>query len=112
MAAKTPTGFLNSKRRVIHRTAAGKYVARTAAGGVAYNPKAVYHKSPGGTERATKYLKNLMVIPSPIRPKFTRKQRTNVGVKRAPYAKRTGGVRVLPVKRRPYIAEMFERAAR
>jgi len=111
MSSGTPTGFLNSKRRVITRTAAGKYVARTAAGGLAYNPKAKFHKSPGGTERATKYLKNLMVIPSPIRPKFNRKERTNLGAKRAPYAKRVRGVRVLPVKRRAYIAEMFERAS-
>jgi hypothetical protein len=100
--AGTPTGFLNSKRRVI---------TRTAAGGLTYNPKAKFHKSPGGTERATKYLKNLMVIPSPIRPKFNRLPRMNMGAKRAPYAKRVRGVRVLPVKRRAYIAEMFERAA-
>ena len=111
MSSGTPTGFLNSKRRVIRKTATGKYVARTAAGGLAYNPKAKFHKSPGGTERATKYLKNLMVIPSPIRPKFNRKERANLGAKRAPYAKRVRGVRVLPGKRRAYIAEMFERAS-
>jgi hypothetical protein len=52
-----------------------------------------------------------MVIPSPIRPKFNRKERANTGAKRAPYAKRVRGVRVLPVKRRAYIAEMFERAS-
>jgi hypothetical protein len=101
------TGFLNTKRRVIFRTAKGKYVAKTAKG-LVYNPKAKFHKSPGGTERATKFVKNLMAIPSPIRPKFDRKKRKNAGYDRLPYAPRAKGVRVLPVKRRAYIAEMFE----
>ena len=102
------TGFLNTKRRVIFKTAAGKYAARTEKGGLVYNPKAKYHKSPGGTERATKHLRNTMAIPSPIRPKFNRKERKNVGVGRGKYAARVKGVRVLPVKRKAYIAEMFE----
>ena len=105
--AGVPTGFLNSKRRVILRTAAGKYIARSEKG-VVYNPKAKFHKSPGGTERATKYVKNMMAIPSPIRPKFDRKERANKGYDRLPYKPRVKGVRVLPVKRKAYITEMFE----
>ena len=107
MPSPKPTGFLNTKRRVIYKTSGGKYIARTAKG-VTYNPKAKYHKSPGGTERATKYLKNLMNIPSAIRPKFNRVERKNVGVRRRAYLPRAHPVRVLPVKRRPYILEMFE----
>lgn len=101
------TGFLNSKRRVIYRTDLGKYVAKTARGGVTYNPKAKFHKSPGGTERATKYIKHMMSIPSLIRPKFNRKIRSNVQVPRGKYAPRVKGVRVLPVKRKAYIDAMF-----
>jgi hypothetical protein len=101
------TGFLNVKRRTIFRTKAGKFVVRTEKG-LTYNPKAKYHKSPGGTERATKYLKNMMAIPSPIRPKFERKERKNKGYNRIPYKPRVKGVRVLPVKRKAFITEMFE----
>jgi len=101
------TGFLNSKRRVIFRTATGKFAARTDKGTLTYNPKAKFHKSPGGTERSTKYVKNLLAIPSPIRPKFDRKERKNVGGKRGMYKPRVGGMRVLPAKRKPYIGEMF-----
>jgi hypothetical protein len=102
-----PTGFLNTKRRVIMMTGQGKYISKTAKG-VTYNPKAKFHKSPGGTERSTKYLKNLMDIPLAIRPKFDRKERSNILKKRAPYAARVRGVRVLPVKRAGYLTEMFE----
>ena len=102
------TGFLNTKRRVIYRTATGKYAAKSEKGALVYNPKAKFHKSPGGTERATKYLKNTMAIPSPIRPKFNRKERKNAGALRGKYAARVKGVRVLPVKRKAYITEMFE----
>ncbi len=96
---------MNTKRRVIFRTARGKYVAKTAKG-LVYNPKAKYHKSPGGTERATKYL--TMAIPSPIRPKTERKMRKNYGEPRGKYAPRKVGVRVHHVKRRAYMTEMFE----
>lgn len=102
-----PTGFLNTKRRVILMTGQGKYISKTAKG-VTYNPKAKFHKSPGGTERSTKYLKNLMDIPLAIRPKFDRKERSNILKKRAPYAARVRGVRVLPVKRAGYLTELFE----
>jgi hypothetical protein len=101
------TGFLNTKRRNIFVSSHGKYFSRSDKG-VTYNPKAKYHKSPGGTERATKYLKNIMSIPAKIRPKFDRLERSNVGRKRSPYAARVRGVRVLPVKRRAYITELFE----
>jgi hypothetical protein len=103
----TNTGFLNTKRRVIFRSDGGKFFVRTTTGTASYNPKAKFHKSPGGTERATKYVKNLMDIPTPIRPKFNRKERKNVGGKRAAYAPRQGGMRVLPVKRNPYLGQLF-----
>jgi len=103
----SPTGFLNAKRRVIYHTSSGKYYAKAAGGKPVYNPKAKFHKSPGGTERATKYVKNLLRVPSPIRPKFTRKERADVGVKRPAYMPRKAGVRVLPMKRKPFIEEMF-----
>lgn len=100
------TGFLNTKRRSIFMTANGKYASRTPKGGLYYNPAAKYFKSPGGTERATKYLKN-MAIPSPIRPKFARKERANAGEKRGAYKKREGGM-VVRMKRKAHIGEMFE----
>jgi len=103
-----PTGFLNTKRRVILMTGQGKYISKTSKGGAVYNPKAKFHKSPGGTERSTKYLKNLMDIPLAIRPKFDRKERSNILKQRAPYAARVRGVRVLPVKRSGYLTELFE----
>jgi hypothetical protein len=101
----TNTGFLNTKRRAIYRSDAGKYFVRTAKG-VSYNPKAKVHKSPGGTERATKYVKNLLAIPSPIRPKFNRKERANLGGKRAAYAPRQGGM-VVRLKRNPFLGQLF-----
>ena len=105
MPSPVNSGFLNSKRRVIFRSTAGKFFVRTDKG-VAYNPKAKLHKSPGGTERATKYVKNLMDIPTPIRPKFNRKERANVGGKRMPYAPRAGGM-VVRIKRNPYLGQLF-----
>ena len=47
---------MNFKRRVIYRTAQGKYVVKTEKG-VSYNPKAKFYKN---------------TVPSPIRPKFER----------------------------------------
>jgi hypothetical protein len=103
-----PTGFLNTKRRVILMTGQGKYISKTSKGGAVYNPKAKFHKSPGGTERSTKYLKNLMDIPLAIRPKFNRKERSNILKQRGPYKPRERGVRVLPMKRKGYLTELFE----
>jgi hypothetical protein len=99
------TNFMNFKRRVIYRTAQGKYVVKTEKG-VAYNPKAKFYKNPAGSTVSTKYVKNK--IPSPIRPKFNRKERENSGKARGKYAPRAGAVRVLPVKRKPYALELFE----
>ena len=96
---------MNFKRRVIYRTAQGKYVVKTEKG-VAYNPKAKFYKNPAGSTVSTKYVKNK--IPSPIRPKFNRKERENSGKARGKYAPRAGAVRVLPVKRKPYALELFE----
>jgi hypothetical protein len=96
---------MNFKRRVIYRTAQGKYVVKTEKG-VSYNPKAKFYKNPAGSTVSTKYVKNK--VPSPIRPKFNRLERSNVGKARGAYAPRVGGVRVLPVKRAPYALEMFE----
>lgn len=102
-----PTDFLNVKRRVIFKTAAGKYIVKTEKG-IKYAPKAKFYKNPQGSTVATKYVKNLGVIPSPIRPKFDRKERKNKGYNRLPYAPRVKGVRVLPVKRAGYIGQMME----
>ncbi len=82
--ALNPTKFLNSKRRVIGMTANGKYAARTATGGLVYNPKARFVKSPGGSERA---LSNSNArVPTAIRPKMIRKKRSNAGKARGAYA--------------------------
>ena len=99
------TNFLNFKRRVIYRTAQGKYVVKTEKG-VAYKPKAKFYKNPAGSTVATKYAKNK--VPSPIRPKFERVERSNAGKVRRQYAPRAVGVRVHHVKRRGYIGEMME----
>lgn len=79
-----PTKFLNSKRRVIGMTANGKYAARTAKGGLVYNPKARFVKSPGGTERSI--ASSAARIPTAIRPKAVRKVRANRGKARGAYA--------------------------
>lgn len=100
------TGFLNTKRRAIfHNPMSGKFFSMTPMGGKYYNPKAKVHKSPGGTERATKYLRN-MHIPTPIRPKFNRVVRGNKGAKRGAYAPRVGGM-VVRMKRKSYMEQMF-----
>jgi hypothetical protein len=82
--ALNPTKFLNSKRRVIGMTANGKYAARTAEGGLVYNPKAKFVKSPGGTER--KVGNTSVRVPTAIRPKAVRKVRANRGKARGAYA--------------------------
>jgi hypothetical protein len=55
-----------------------------------------------------KYAHGNVDIPSPIRPKMVRKMRKNYGEPRGKYAARAGGVRVLPMKRAPYMAQMYE----
>jgi hypothetical protein len=89
------------------KTSQGKYIVRTNKG-VSYNPKAKYYKNPAGSTVATKYVKNLTRIPSPIRPKFNRKERKNVGAIRGKYTARVRGVRVLPVKRSGHFSVMYE----
>jgi hypothetical protein len=85
---KAPTKFLNSKRRVIYMTAEGKYLAKSEKGATVYNPKARYVKSPGGTERV---LANSHArVPTAIRPKATRKRRSDAGKKRGAYHPRAG----------------------
>ena len=101
-----PTDFLNMKRRVIMKTAAGKYIVKTEKG-VKYAPKAKYYKNPQGSTVAIKYAP-ANVIPSPIRPKFDRKERKNAGVARGKYAARPAGVRVLPIKRAAYLDKLYE----
>jgi hypothetical protein len=98
---------MNVKRRVIYKTAAGKYIVRTAKG-VKYAPKVKYYKNPAGSTVNIKYAHANVEIPSPIRPKLVRKVRKNYGEPRGKYAPRAGGVRVLPIKRVGYIGEMFE----
>lgn len=79
-----PTKFLNSKHRVIGMTSNGKYAARTSSGGLVYNPKARYVKSPGGSERVVS--NSNARIPTAIRPKAVRKTRSNRGKARGAYA--------------------------
>ena len=72
-----PTKFLNSKRRVIGMTSNGKYAARSAKGGLVYNPKAKFVKSPGGSERTL--ANSAARVPTAIRAKAVRKVRANRG---------------------------------
>jgi hypothetical protein len=101
------TSFMNVKRRVIMKTAQGKFIVKTAKG-VKYAPKAKYYKNPQGSTVNVKYAHANVMIPSPIRPKLIRKMRKNSGAARGKYAARVKGVRVLPVKRAGYIAQMYE----
>ena len=101
------TSFMNVKRRVIMKTAQGKYVVKTAKG-MKYAPKAKYYRNPQGSTVNVKYAHANVNIPSPIRPKLIRKVRKNAGDARGKYAARVKGVRVLPVKRAGYIAQMYE----
>jgi len=80
---KAPTKFMNRRKRVIMMTAEGKYVVKTDKG-MAYNPKAAYVKSPGGTVRTLTNSKAR--VPIAIRPKATRRRRSNAGKKRGAYA--------------------------
>ena len=102
-----PTSYMNVKRRVIYKTASGKYIVKTVKG-VKYAPKAKYYKNPQGSTVNVKYAHGNVDIPSPIRPKMVRKMRKNAGDARGKYAPRVKGVRVLPMKRAAYMAQMFE----
>ena len=104
-SAKSPTRYLNSKRRVIyHISGTNKFVAKSEKGAAVYNPKVAYVKSPGGTER--KLANTKARPPRAIRPKATRRVRVNYGVKRGAYAgPHVGNLPALfasmsPVKRR------------
>jgi hypothetical protein len=101
------TNFLNVRRRVIYKTASGKYIVKTVKG-VKYAPKAKYYKNPQGSTVNVKYAHGNVEIPSPIRPKMVRKVRKNAGDPRGKYAARVPGVRVHHVKRKAYIGPMFE----
>jgi hypothetical protein len=101
------TNFMNVKRRVIMKTAQGKYVVKTAKG-LKYAPKAKYYRNPQGSTVNVKYAHANVAIPSPIRPKLIRKERKNAGAARGKYAARVPGVRVHHVKRKAYIGPMFE----
>jgi hypothetical protein len=98
---------MNVKRRVIYKTASGKYIVKTVKG-IKYAPKVKYYKNPQGSTVNVKYAHGNVDIPSPIRPKMVRKMRKNYGEPRGKYAARAGGMRVLPMKRAPYIAQMME----
>ena len=102
-----PTSYMNVKRRVIYKTASGKYIVKTVKG-VKYAPKAKYYKNPQGSTVNVKYAHGNVDIPSPIRPKMVRKVRKNAGDARGKYAPRVKGVRVLPMKRAAYMAQMYE----
>ena len=79
-----PTKFMNSKRRVIHMTADGKYVAVTDGGKKIYNPKAHYVKSPGGGVHVVS--NSTARVPTKIRKVAVRKPRANRGKARGAYA--------------------------
>lgn len=102
-----PTAFANVKRRVIYKTAQGKYVVKTDKG-MKYAPKAKYYKNPQGSTVAIKYVHGNVAIPSPIRPKLVRKERKNAGAARGKYAARVPGVRVHHIKRDAFIGAMME----
>lgn len=102
-----PTSYMNVKRRVIYKTASGKYIVKTVKG-VKYAPKAKYYKNPQGSTVNVKYAHGNVEIPSPIRPKMVRKVRKNYGEPRGKYAARVPGVRVLPVKRAAYLNKLYE----
>jgi hypothetical protein len=106
-ASPKATNFMNVKRRVIMKTAQGKFVVKTDKG-IKYAPKAKYYKNPQGSTVNVKYAHANVVIPSPIRPKLIRKMRKNAGAARGKYAARVPGVRVHHVKRKAYIGPMFE----
>jgi hypothetical protein len=106
-ASPKATNFMNVKRRVIMKTAAGKYIVKTAKG-VKYAPKAKYYRNPQGSTVNVKYAHANVMIPSPIRPKLVRKARKNAGAARGKYAARVPGMRVHHVKRAAYIGPMFE----
>ena len=63
-----PTGYANSKRRVIFTSAAGKPYARNAAGKKVYQPKAKFALNNNGSTRVIKKAA-LNAVPSAIRPK-------------------------------------------
>lgn len=98
---------MNLKRRVIMKTAKGKFVVKTAKG-VTYNPKVKFYKNPAGSTVNVKYAHGNVTIPSPIRPKLVRKMRENAGKARGTYAPRMGGMRVSHVKRMAHIGAMME----
>jgi len=87
-----PTKFLNSKRRVIHMTAEGKYVAVTDGGKKIYNPKAHFVKSPGGSIRVAS--NSSARVPTKIRKAATRKPRANRGKARGPRAYKSAAMGV------------------
>jgi hypothetical protein len=92
---------MNRRKRVIMMTAEGKYVVKTDKG-MAYNPKAAYVKSPGGTVRTLTNSKAR--VPTAIRPKATRRRRSNAGKKRGAYAGVKAGALVAmfsPMAKRP-----------
>ena len=102
-----PTAFMNVKRRVIFKTAQGKFIVKTDAG-IKYRPKAKYYKNPQGSTVHGKYVHGNVAIPSPIRPKMVRKERKNSGAARGKYAPRKMGVGVHHIKRVGYIGGMME----
>jgi len=63
-----PTGYANSKRRVIFTSAGGKPYARTTAGKKVYQPKAKFALNNNGSTRVIKKAA-LNAVPSAIRPK-------------------------------------------
>lgn len=63
-----PTGYANSKRRVIFTSAAGKPYVRTEKGEKSYQPKAKFAMNSNGSTRVIQKA-NLNKVPAAIRPK-------------------------------------------
>ena len=92
-----PTGYANSKRRVIFTSAAGKPYVRTEDGKKSYQPKAKFALNNNGSTRVIQKA-NLNKIPTAIRPK---RAPAKAPAKKAPNAFKTVKKAASPSKRTP-----------
>lgn len=92
-----PTGYANSKRRVIFTSAAGKPYVRTEKGEKSYQPKAKFAMNSNGSTRVIQKA-NLNKVPSAIRPK---RAPAKAPAKKAPNAFKGAKKAASPSKRTP-----------
>lgn len=100
-----PTGYANSKSRVIFTSASGKPYVRTAEGKKSYAPKAAFAMNNGSTRKLTKA--NVNKVPTSIRPKrivkrSTPKKNAFASVKKAASPSKTVRKTVSPNKKKSY----------